>query len=76
MRTWKPLLAAASLLLFIGAGCQRTDVGAKIDATVDGILDDQKDEQDAQKDEELDAEEIGADEQELNVNLDATYEIK
>ena len=79
MRKSKYAIAAASLLLLIGAGCARTDTGAKIDVTVDGILDDQAAEQDELEGmmlEEQDTQEVEADEAELNTNLEATYEIK
>ena len=77
VKDWKQLLAAASVLLLVGAGCgARTDAGAEIDAAVEGIKEDQGPEQVELKDEEGDAAQVEADKAELNAYGDATYEVK
>jgi len=77
VKDWKQLLAAASVLLLIGAGCGASgDAGAKIDATVDGIEGDKAAEQSELKVEEQDAAEVDADKIEVDTYGDATYEVK
>jgi hypothetical protein len=77
MKGWGRLLAAASLLVLVGAGCGASgEEGAKIDAAVSGINSDQAAEQSELKVEEQDAAAVEADKAEVDMYGDATYEIK
>ena len=77
MNGWSRLIAVASLLVLVGAGCGANgEAGVKIDAAVSGIDSDQAAEQTELRVEEQDAAEVDADKAEIDTYGDATYEIK
>ncbi len=80
MRRWTGFLAAASLLLLVGAGCgssgTKVDAGAKIDAAAGQIEKDATSEQTELKTEEQDAAQVDNDKADVNAYGEATYEIK